>query len=198
MLVRYYANAPWFAGGSTRKAQRQVEACRERDAGYGHEASALFAMAKQDYADAVSGFAAARALRPNERDTAFYLARAFIGAKQNAKALQLLEELVAEYPRFYDAWLELGLLAAQSGSKSARGTAALAHYVNEAQSESPAKRAQAAEALAGLHVASDRPNAAVEALKAAIATGAASTEAEQRLTKLCRGEPRPASCNHSR
>jgi tetratricopeptide (TPR) repeat protein len=165
LLVRYYSLAPWFVGGSRSKAQIQVEACEEREDFRGHEARAVLALAEHRYADAIDALEQARALRPEERGPAYYLAKAYIGAEETSAATDVLESLVSRYPKFQDAWLELVLLAAQSEITSPRGMAALEHFLVSAPNASKSKRVEAALALSRLYEVASRPRAPVSTLR---------------------------------
>ncbi len=189
LLVRFYSLAPWFAGGSASKASAQARACATRDAYSGHAAQALLALAQQRYEDAISDFAAARALRPDDRGPTYYLARAYVGAGQTEAATELLEELVDRYPRFHEAWLELGRVAAARGLPSPRGTAALEYYLQNATEASAEKRAEAAVALSELHLAAGRITEAARMLALALDLQPDSGEIRRTARSFCGSHP---------
>ena len=131
LLVRYYVLAPWILGGSKSKAREQVAACRTRSAAWGHEAQALYDLGVGNTRKAVEGFARAQALLPHERDPALFLAKAYVADEQPDAAMDTLELLVEKYPKFQEAWLEIGKIAAQTGKRSIRGMAALERFISE-------------------------------------------------------------------
>lgn len=168
LLVRFHTLAPWLLGGRKSKARDHVAACQEQDPAWGYEAQALFDMGTGNLEAAVEGFASAQVLRPRERDPALYLARAYLASNKPGAAIDTLERLVDQYPSFQEAWLEIGQIAASSGLRSARGMAALEHFLQHADSESADRRVNASLTLARLYVAADRPSNAVEVLQGAV------------------------------
>ena len=194
LLVRYYSLAPWFAGGSKGKARAQVQACAQRDPYWGHETAALLALAEERFADAIERFRQAQALQPEARDPAVYLAKAYSQAGDTAAAIEVLERLVNRYPRFHEGWLELGRLAAERGVASPRGTAALEHFLDNAQDASPAKRAEANVYLGQLHAAAGRVDLAAAAFTAALALEPGSRPARKAMNSHCRAYPETAAC----
>jgi tetratricopeptide (TPR) repeat protein len=195
LLVRYYSLAPWFIGGGKDKARAQVEACRQRDPFWGHEAAALLALAEGRYTDAVEGFKQAQALDPEERDPAVYLAKAYSQAGNTDAAIEVLEELVGRYPSFHDGWLELGKLAAAQGLASPRGTAALEYFLANEPEASSAKRATANLYLGQLHAAAGRNDLAAAAYAAALSADPESREARKALRSHCRSHPETSACS---
>lgn len=194
LLVRFYSLAPWIAGGSTRKAREQVAACEQRDPFWGHEAAALLALAEGRFADAVNRFKQAQALHPEDRDPAFYLAKAYSQAGETDAATEVLERLVARYPSFHDGWLELGKLAADKGLASPRGTAALEYFLASAPEAPAAKRASALFYLGRLHAAAGQNDLAAKAFMAALDARGDFREAKKALSSHCRSHPAVEAC----
>lgn len=189
LLVRFYSLAPWFLGGSKAKARRQVSACRAQSAAWGHEAQALYDLGVGNTRAAVEGFAKAQALLPHERDPALFLAKAYIADQQPASAIATLERLVEKYPRFQEAWLELGNVAADSGLQSVRGMAALERFLDNAQDESTERRAAAGYTLAQLYLRADRPAEAVSALEQAQTANPRDKQIQRLLKSICADRP---------
>lgn len=194
LLVRYYSLAPWFVGGSKSKAREQVNACTERDEFWGHEASAVLALAEHRYPEAITALRKAQALRPAERDPAYYLARAYVAAGETSAAIHVLESLVSRYPKFHDAWLELGMLAAERNVASARGMAALEHFLATVPAASRAKRIDAALALGRLYETAGRPGDAVATIRALHDEFPDARRLRKALDTLCQPDPRLPEC----
>jgi tetratricopeptide (TPR) repeat protein len=194
LLVRYYSLAPWFAGGSKRKASAQVRECEQRDPYWGHETAALLALAEGRFADAIERFRQAQALQPEARDPAVYLAKAYSQAGDTDAAIEVLERLVERYPRFHEGWLELGKLAAERGVPSPRGTAALEHFLDNSAEAAPEKRAEANIYLGQLHAAAGRMDLAAAAFAAALALEPGSRQARKAMNSHCQAYPEIAAC----
>jgi predicted Zn-dependent protease len=190
LLIGFYTLAPWILGGSRSRARQLVEECQQRDQAWGHEAQALYALGTGDAAGAVENFAKAHVLLPRERDPALFLAKAYLADQQPQAAIETLERLVDKYPRFQEAWLELGKIAADNNLQSIRGMAALEHYLANADDETGARRAEAATALARLYVNADRPTDAIGALRQARDEDPSNREARRLLDSICRSSPR--------
>lgn len=189
LLVRFYTLAPWLLGGSKSKARAQIEICRGYDPAFGHEAQALYDLGVGDTAAAVQGFAKAQALSPGERDPALFLAKAYLADKQLEAAITTLEKLVERYPRFQEAWLELGRIAADNQLESERGKAALEYYLTDVEGESDARRAQAYTTLARLYLNEDQMLRAISLLRRAQTEQPDNKTINHFLADLCRNNP---------
>ncbi len=189
LLVRFYTLAPWLLGGSKSKARDQIEICREYDPAFGHEAQALYALGIGDTAAAVEGFAKAQALLPGERDPALFLAKAYLADKQPEAAITTLEKLIDQYPRFQEAWLELGRIAADNQLESERGKAALEYYLTSIEGESQLRRAGAFTTLARLYLNADQPAQAVSLLGRAQLEQPDNKAIRNFLTEVCQDHP---------
>jgi predicted Zn-dependent protease len=189
LLVRYYTLAPWLLGGSKSKARDQIEICRAYNAAFGHEAQALYDLGVGNTAAAVKGFAKAQALLPGQRDPALFLAKAYLADKQPEAAIATLESLVDQYPRFQEAWLELGRIAADNQLESDRGKAALEYYLADVEGESQSRRADAFTTLARLYLNADQPERAVSLLRRAQLEHPDNRPIRKFLAEVCRDQP---------
>lgn|GEM_PF-3132923 len=189
LLVRFYTLAPWLLGGSKSKARDQIEICRQYDPAFGHEAQALYDLGIGDTAGAVEGFAKAQALLPGERDPALFLAKAYLADNQPEAAIATLEKLVERYPRFQEAWLELGRIAADNQLESERGKAALEYYLTDVEGESASRRADAFTTLARLYLNADQLVRAVSLLQRAESEQPDNKSIQRFLTDVCRNRP---------
>lgn len=193
LLVRFYTLAPWLLGGSKSKARDQIKICRDHDRALGHEAQALYDLGIGDNAAAVNGFAKAQELSPSERDPALFLARAYLADKQPEAAIDTLEKLIDQYPRFQQAWLELGRIAADNRLESVRGTAALEYYLAEVEGESDLRRIDAFTTLARLYLNSNRPESAARLLRQAQIEQPGEQSTQRMLASICRNHPSACS-----
>ena len=189
LLVRFYSLAPWVLGGNKSKARQQIAACKAQSAAWGYEAQALYDLAAGSTRAAVEGFAKAQVLLPHERDPALFLAKAYIADEQPAAAIATLERLVEQYPRFQEAWLELGKVAADSGLHSVRGMAALERFLKDSKHESADRRAAAGYALARLYLSDERPADAITVLRRAQAANPQDRAVNSLLKSICAESP---------
>lgn len=189
LLVRFYTLAPWILGGSKSKARQQVAWCNSQNPAVGHEAQALYDLAAGDTEAAVKGFAEAQRLRPTERDPALFLAQAYLANDQPVAAMETLERLITRYPRFQEAWLELGKIAAEKGLQSVRGRAALEYFLANSKDDVSGRRLEAAVALARLHLQADQTAAAIDVLERVNVEAPDNRPARKLLRRICRASP---------
>lgn len=128
-LATMYRLLPGMLGGSTAKANEQIQKIRERDPAYAAqiEGNALAGEKKFDAAAA----AYAKSIQLNGSRPAPYLALVLLAqqAKDWNKAWSMLERALAIDPKFTPAIYQVGRTSALSGQQLERGEAALRSYL---------------------------------------------------------------------
>ncbi len=185
LLLRFYRQVPWIAGGSTRKAkQLQAEVAR-RNPAKGHEAAGLNALFDEDYARAIEHFRAAHRALPNDRDPHFNLAMAYSQAEDWPSAFATWDQMSREYPEFWRVWLQKGMAAARGNIEPQAGRAALEHFLQNAEHATDRARAEAWYGIGLLEQHDGHLQAAIDAFRQALTLHADHADARQALKSAC-------------
>lgn len=133
LLLRFYREVPWIAGGSSKKAKRLEAAIAARNPAKGEEAAGLNALFDEAYPEAIAHFKAAHAALPADRDPHFYLGQAYATAEDWPHAYATWDEITHRYPLFWRAWLNKGIASARGGIELGAGHEALTRFLDNAR-----------------------------------------------------------------
>lgn len=108
LLLRYYRQAPWIAGGSRKKAAIQAQEIAARDPARAPEAEGLMAYFDGAYAQALTQFEKAHAQARDSIDPRYYVPLAATRAGDHATAIQAFADLIETAPEDWGGWYFLG------------------------------------------------------------------------------------------
>ncbi len=108
MLLRYYRQAPWIAGGSRKKALAQERKIAQLSASRASEAKGLNLYFDGDYDAALTLFLKARAQVKDSFDPSYYVPLAAARAGDHTTGIRAFAELLEANPDDWDGWFYLG------------------------------------------------------------------------------------------
>ena len=182
LLLRYYRQAPWIAGGSKRKAKLQAKEIAGRDRLRAMEAEGLSAYFDGDYDAALTHFVNARKQVRDSFDPRYYVPLAAARIGDHATAIQAFAELIEANPEDWDGWFFLGYAKLNARPPIGVTRAALQEASDDIEPSS--LRARALFAHGRMLERIGETDAGREAFAAALGVDASLVEAEHALAEL--------------
>ena len=186
LLVRYYRQAPWPLGSTTRARELENQIALH-DKASGAQAKGLNLLSDENFPAAIAALKNAINLNPRDRDPRYYLLSTYFAAKQYPAAVAAAEDLIARYPKFWGAWFTLGFVHFEGKLDPGRGIAAMRMFLQHAENQPAAQRASALAYIGAFEERLGHVEPARTAFQQALALNADDKVAKAGLARVPRG-----------
>lgn len=181
--ARNYRLLPWYVGGSSSRADRNIEAAARARPELAASLRGVDAWYAGDDRRAISELAAALDAG-TDADTSYYLAQAQARSGDAKAAIRTLQSLTASGAEHWEAWFALGSIAEGQKGQEAIARQALATFLRGAIDAVPKRRANALYLLGRIAEREDNGKGAIAAYRAALIARPGHNDSQAALTRL--------------